>query len=95
MRRQVPPWGEEEAEGVTLVTGASPEVTLEERLRGDQQARISARAAPEGEVLVDVTEPPRRRGRVPAHNLVSTPPPEELGEDDEEARSDTGEVDEG
>jgi hypothetical protein len=96
MRRQDPPWGNEEAEGVSLVTGVSPEVTLEERLRVEQQARISARASPEGEVLVEVTEPPRRRAGVPAHNLASTMTlPEDLGEDDEEGPSHTGEVDEG
>ncbi len=96
MRRQDPPWGNEEAEGVSLVTGASPEVTLEARLRGEQQARISARASPEGELLVEVTEPPRRRAGVPAHNLASTGTlPEDLVEDDEGGRSDTGEVDEG
>ncbi len=96
MRRQDPPWGNEEAEGVSLVTGASPEVTLEARLRGEQQARISARASPEGELLVEVTEPPRRRSGVPAHNLSATETlPEAYGEDDEEVRADAGDVDEG
>ncbi len=74
MRRRVPPWGDEASESVLVVTGASPEVALEERLRGEQQARISARATPEGEALIDVTEPSRRRGRVPSHDLASTEP---------------------
>lgn len=95
MRRQDPPRGDEEAAGVRLVTGTAPEVTLEERLRGEQQARISARASPEGEALVDATEPPRRRAGVPARNLAQEEDvPERLDEEDAAGIADITDLDE-